>query len=157
MQIPFARAMLIAAALSSPLGAQIGGGSIVGTVTDPSNAAIVGAHVTATNLGTNETRKAVTNELGYYEFPLLNAGRYRLEAVADATITFSESAMQDVHNLAGSYDPKQGDIRHRFVSVYSVNIPAGRFASSGVSKAMFGGWTFQGIVTTRSGLPLISP
>ena len=82
-QIPFARAMLIAAALSSPLGAQIGGGSIVGTVTDPSNAAIVGAHVTATNLGTNETRKAVTNELGYYEFPLLNAGRYRLEAVAD--------------------------------------------------------------------------
>ena len=84
-------------------------------------------------------------------------GKALAYGAADSTITFSESAMQDVYNLAGSYDPKQGDIRHRLVSVYSVNIPAGRFASSGVSKAMFGGWTFQGIVTTRSGLPLISP
>jgi hypothetical protein len=60
--------------------AQIGGGSIIGTVRDPSGAAVVGATVRASNLETNETRATATNELGYYEFPLLPAGRYRLEA-----------------------------------------------------------------------------
>ena len=60
--------------------AQIGGGSIVGTVRDPSGAAVVGATVQAVNLETNEIRASTTNEVGYYEFPLLPAGRYRLEA-----------------------------------------------------------------------------
>jgi len=63
--------------------AQIGGGSIVGTVKDPSGAAVVGATVRALNLETNETRDTATNEAGYYEFPLLPAGRYRLEAKAE--------------------------------------------------------------------------
>jgi len=60
--------------------AQIGGGSIVGTVKDPSGAAVVGAMVQAVNIETNEVRETATNEVGYYEFPLLPAGRYRLEA-----------------------------------------------------------------------------
>jgi hypothetical protein len=62
--------------------------------------------------------------------------------------------MQDFTNLAGSYGPKQGDIRHRFVGVYSVQIPTAGQAMSGWSKAAFGGWNLQGIMTYRSGLPL---
>lgn len=60
--------------------AQIGGGSIVGVVTDPSGSLIVGAKVEATNQGTNEKRETQTNAQGYYEFPLLPAGRYVLTA-----------------------------------------------------------------------------
>jgi hypothetical protein len=59
---------------------QIGGGSIVGSVLDSSGAAIVGAKVTATNVATNEVSTTVTNATGYYEFPILPAGRYVLEA-----------------------------------------------------------------------------
>src|SRR5258707_3117163 len=66
----------------SLLRAQIGGGSIVGTVRDPSGAAVAGVVVESHNQGTNETQRATSNSEGYYEFPLLPAGRYRLEAEA---------------------------------------------------------------------------
>lgn len=60
--------------------AQIGGGSFVGVVTDPSGAVISGALVKATNVGTNQVSESTTNQLGYYEFTLLPAGRYVLSA-----------------------------------------------------------------------------
>ena len=60
--------------------AQIAGGSIVGTVLDQTGGVQAGAKVSATNLGTNEKSESVTNAEGYYEFPLLPAGRYVLEA-----------------------------------------------------------------------------
>ena len=60
--------------------AQIGGGSIVGSVLDDSGAAVAGASVTATNVATNEAQQTVTNDTGYFEFPILPAGRYVLEA-----------------------------------------------------------------------------
>jgi hypothetical protein len=59
---------------------QISGGSIVGSVLDSSGAVIVGARVTATNVATNEALRTATNDTGYFEFPLLPAGRYVLEA-----------------------------------------------------------------------------
>ena len=60
--------------------AQISGGSIVGSVLDSSGAAIVGAKVAATNVATNEVSRTVTNDTGYFEFPVLPAARYVLEA-----------------------------------------------------------------------------
>ena len=60
--------------------AQLGGGSIVGSVLDSSNAVIGGAKVTATNVATNGVSTTVTNDTGYFEFPILPAGRYVLEA-----------------------------------------------------------------------------
>jgi outer membrane receptor protein involved in Fe transport len=60
--------------------AQIGGGSIVGSVTDSSGAVMPGANVTATNVATNAVSTTVTNETGYFEFPVLPAGRYVLQA-----------------------------------------------------------------------------
>ena len=76
--------VLSAAALSlllvSESWAQISGGSILGSVLDSSGAVIAGAQVTATNVATNEVSKTVTNGTGYFEFPLLPAGRYILEA-----------------------------------------------------------------------------
>lgn len=77
-QFVFAAAMSLL--LTSESWAQIAGGAVVGSVLDSSGAAIVGANVTATNVGTNELSRTVTNDTGYFEFPLLPAGRYVLEA-----------------------------------------------------------------------------
>jgi hypothetical protein len=53
-------------------------GTINGTVTDPSNAAVAGAPVSLTNLGTAETRTATTNDSGFYQFENLPPGQYRI-------------------------------------------------------------------------------
>jgi protocatechuate 3,4-dioxygenase beta subunit len=61
-----------------PLGlfAQMAGtGQVVGTVTDPSGAAIVDAAVTLTDTATNATRTAVTNDSGRYNFSNVQPGR----------------------------------------------------------------------------------
>jgi len=50
-----------------------------GTVSDPSDAAIVGATVTITNTGTGRVATAQTTDLGYYSVPALPSGHYRVE------------------------------------------------------------------------------
>jgi outer membrane receptor protein involved in Fe transport len=65
--------------LTVPASAQQVLGSIVGTVTDPSNAAVVGANVTATNDATGEHRTVQTNSSGDYQLLLLPPGQYKLE------------------------------------------------------------------------------
>src|SRR5467141_1704728 len=55
-----------------------GTGQVVGTVTDPSGAAIVAAAVTLTDTATNATRTAVTNDSGRYNFSNVPPGHYNL-------------------------------------------------------------------------------
>jgi outer membrane receptor protein involved in Fe transport len=69
----------------------------------------------------------------------------------DATLV-ADGTVQDPSDIAGSAGPKVGDIRHRFVNVHSYALPG--FARSGLARALLGGWTVQGIVTWRSGLPI---
>src|SRR5262249_7481979 len=73
---------ILAVAAATPLAAQIGGGSIVGTVKDPTGAPVPDVQITMHSQETNEERTVTTNSDGYYEFPLLPAGHYRLSAVA---------------------------------------------------------------------------
>ena len=54
--------------------------SLVGQVTDPSGAPIAGATVTATNLATNFTVTAKSNESGQYSTPYLAPGNYEMTA-----------------------------------------------------------------------------
>jgi hypothetical protein len=77
---------------TQPVCGQIAGGSIVGIVTDQSRGAVIGAKVKALNQQTNEQQEVTTNETGYYEFPLLRPGRYRLavEAVGFERILSAE-------------------------------------------------------------------
>src|ERR1035438_9304268 len=56
--------------------AQIETASLVGNVTDPSGSVVVGAQVTVTNLGTQAVRTETTNSVGFYDFELLQVGRY---------------------------------------------------------------------------------
>lgn len=57
-------------------------GTIVGTVLDPSAAAIARASITVTNLGTNEVRRATTGADGTYSVPLLPPGSYSVSVTA---------------------------------------------------------------------------
>jgi len=57
---------------------QVTTGSLLGTVQDPSGAAIHGAKVTATNLQTGLTRSALSGEDGGYAINLLPVGDYSI-------------------------------------------------------------------------------
>src|SRR5258705_10587886 len=54
-------------------------GSITGSVTDPSGAAISGANVTLTNAGTSEKHTQTTSDQGTYSFVNVIPGEYRLD------------------------------------------------------------------------------
>jgi hypothetical protein len=83
---PTGRIILIVATLAiatsfvaRPAFAQATGGSISGTVIDPSGSVVVGAKVTATNLDTSVQQAATTNAQGFYAFANVPVGRYELK------------------------------------------------------------------------------
>src|SRR6516164_1813623 len=65
-------------ALAQLLHAQQGRGTILGSVTDPSSAAIAGAKVGITNVDTNLTVTTQTNGAGFFTTPPVNVGQYRV-------------------------------------------------------------------------------
>src|SRR5437870_509297 len=54
--------------------------TILGTVMDPSGAAIGGAMVQVKNIGTSLTQTAISDEQGRYRFPDLGIGEYEVQA-----------------------------------------------------------------------------
>jgi hypothetical protein len=54
-------------------------GSIVGSVTDQSSAAVRGASVTLTNVATDERHQTLTGDFGGYQFLNLMPGKYRVD------------------------------------------------------------------------------
>ena len=64
------------------LSAQVAGGAISGTVTDPSEVAVANAQVTIENTSTNETRQTTANQNGLYNAPNLNPGTYEVTVSA---------------------------------------------------------------------------
>src|SRR5713226_3314804 len=73
-------AVLCMAPLAKICDAQVITGSILGTVTDASKAAIPGATITMKNLDTGETRTVTTDAGGRYRAPGLGLGRYEVRA-----------------------------------------------------------------------------
>src|SRR5579885_3333812 len=65
--------------LSVPMFGQAFYGSIVGTVSDPSNASLRGATVTLTNTGTQEKRQTTTSADGGFSFQNLVPATYRID------------------------------------------------------------------------------
>lgn len=63
-------------------------GAISGDVLDSSGAAVPGASVTLTNVGTSEKRTQTTGGDGLYSFPNLIPGNYRVEAKKEGFKTF---------------------------------------------------------------------
>ena len=75
--------LLSACLIPSSLFAQAITAKVVGTVTDPSGAAIPNAEVTIQNADTNVSRKTTTDGSGNYEFPFLPIGAYTLSVTAN--------------------------------------------------------------------------
>jgi hypothetical protein len=64
---------------------------------------------------------------------------------------------QDPRNINGDYGLALQDARHRFVLSYIYELPLGkghRFASSGITSAILGGFQLGGITTFQSGNPV---
>src|SRR6202166_4285675 len=70
--------LLLVVALPGAMYAQQYSGTITGTVTDPAGAAVAGASVTATNVGTNASYDSTTSDLGVFTFAQLPIGTYDL-------------------------------------------------------------------------------
>jgi hypothetical protein len=76
-----ARALFVTlalAAMAQDADAQVLYGSLIGSVTDPSGAPVPGVRVMLASSGTGQERRATTDEVGYYNFPTLPGGSYRL-------------------------------------------------------------------------------
>ncbi len=85
-------------------------GTISGSISDQSGAAVASAQVVAISTNTNERRQAVSSSSGQYSFPFLAPGEYRIEAslagfstsVATAVLAVTERiAVNLVLNPAG--------------------------------------------------------
>ncbi len=89
--------LILACALSFaplPAAAQSITGTIVGRVTDPSDAVIVGANVRAINAATDATDSTTTNDSGFYRIPHLLPGEYFVEVEAPGFQTKRVSAQR---------------------------------------------------------------
>src|SRR3954470_20819803 len=74
--------------------AQVLYGSLTGTVTDSSGAAVAGAKVDALNIGTGITRSTTSNDSGLYSLQALQAGNYKV------SISSGKFATQVTDNVA---------------------------------------------------------
>ena len=75
--------------------------TIVGTVTDPSSAALPGVSITVTSLDSNAVKRIQTNESGQYVVPDLNIGHYGVKAELTG---FKTAEQKDVVLQVGDRD-----------------------------------------------------
>src|SRR5690349_6143016 len=87
------RSVILTLLLPSFLCAQHGTGTILGTVTDPTGAAIPNVSITATNAETNETRTFLTDAEGFYRINALQSGTYAITASAPSFRTATVSKL----------------------------------------------------------------
>ena len=85
------RVMLLLFLVSNMAFGQITATTIVGTVTDPSGAAVAGATVTARNVETNLERSVTSNPVGEFRIEFLPVGNYVLEVTASGFKKFVRS------------------------------------------------------------------
>ena len=87
-------ALMVATSVAHPLAqSQAVNGTIEGTITDQSGAALPGVSVTVSNIDTGDTRVVVSNATGVYRAPLLPLGRYRLSAELQGFRKFEQQGL----------------------------------------------------------------
>jgi len=82
--------------LSVPASAQVSGGSITGTVTDPTGAVVPGATVKIVNRGTGITQTLTTTSSGLFNKPNLDPGNYDVIIEASGFGSVKTDALVDV-------------------------------------------------------------
>lgn len=91
MRVIFVALFLV---LSSALWAADPTGTVAGSVSDPSGAAIAGAKVTVTNINTGLTRDTTTSASGGYVVPLLPVGFYSVSVEAQGFRHFEQRGVE---------------------------------------------------------------
>src|SRR6516225_10682578 len=86
-----AQAILFAA--SSVMRAQVAGGTILGTVSDPSGAAVPKVAVSIKNVATGVARDVTTDSAGFYTLPNVLPGQYDVTASAPGFSTLVRSGI----------------------------------------------------------------
>src|ERR1035438_1142848 len=84
--------------------AQSDRGTITGTVTDPSSAAIVGAKVEVKNQDTGNTFDAITTQTGSFTIPSVPSGKYNVAISAPGFKTADESGVEVLLNQTVKVD-----------------------------------------------------
>lgn len=104
--------------LPALLWGQHGTATILGTVTDPTGAAIPNVTVTAKNAETNETRTFLTDAEGFYGFNALLSGTYAVTASAPSfrTATVSRLTLAVNTELRADVTMQLGNIAERVES-----------------------------------------
>src|SRR5271157_4147096 len=71
-----------------PLSAQTGAGTIEGTVKDQTGAIIPGAKVHVVHVATSEPRDSTANAVGFYTFPQVPIGNYKVTVQSPGMMTW---------------------------------------------------------------------
>ncbi len=87
-------ALMMTLLLASAAQAQVLYGSIVGNVTDKSDAAITGATVKITNKATNQSREAATNADGSFTFTTVQTGVWEITVTKNGFKTLARSNVE---------------------------------------------------------------
>jgi hypothetical protein len=80
----------------------VSGGSIVGTVTDPTGAVVGGAKVVITNIGTGQALTLTVSAAGTYASSSLDPGAYKVQVSAKGFSSVSEMITVEVGNTASA-------------------------------------------------------
>src|SRR5437870_4667312 len=86
-------ATIATVSIQLPLPAQEARGTLLGRVTDPSNAVIAGVKVEAANIDTGVRFASTTNRTGDYIFPLLVPGSYSLTVENPGFKTYTQTGI----------------------------------------------------------------
>ena len=90
--------------------------TISGTVTDPSGAVVVNAHVTVHSLATGADRVINTDTDGLYAVPSLQPGDYNIQATAPGLTRVTQTELISTTRLKRtSTAPRKADHRYNFV------------------------------------------
>jgi hypothetical protein len=135
--------------------------NIVGTVTDPSGAAVSGATVTATNVATNVSRTAATDQAGRYRLLSLPLGEYEIRAQKQGFAQEIRRGVQLVVGQEATVDLalRLGDLSDRvevnenapLVSVTTSDI-AGLVAQQQVKDLPLNGRSYDELITLNPGV-----
>ena len=99
-----ATALLVALMSLTAVYAQETRATLTGTITDPSGAAVTGAHVSLRNVETANHSAAETNQLGQYRFLFLNPGKYQLTVELSGFRTLVRDGIELSTNQAATLD-----------------------------------------------------
>jgi outer membrane receptor protein involved in Fe transport len=120
-----------------PVHAQVAGGTLSGSVTDPTGAVIPAATITLKNVATEVTREVTVDRAGFYTAPNLLAGNYEVTASA---VGFETETRTGIQLTVGSqqilnFEMKVGQVTER-VQVEGGFAPAVQLATSSLSAVV---------------------